>query len=89
MEATSDYLDLHINLDDMPDQSTEGFTAIEEAEPMQFAGKFIQRLQQLLSSGSKADLYKFYELGFHKAKEGLFAESRWPEPHEIERKRSA
>ena len=29
MEATSDYLDLHINLDDMPDQSTDGFIAIE------------------------------------------------------------
>jgi len=37
-----------------------------------------------LSSGSTTDLYKFYELGYHKAKEGLFAESKWPEPHEIE-----
>jgi len=85
MEAASDYLDLHINLDDMPDQSADGFIAIEEVEPMQFAGKFIQRLQQLLSAGSTADLYKFYEFGYHKAREGLFGGGKWPEPHEIER----
>lgn len=58
--APSEYLDLHINLEDMPEQVPQPSKASSEVDPMRFAVDFIKRLQQLLSSGSKTDLYQLY-----------------------------
>ena len=80
----SDYLDLHISLENIPDFSfLPGKIDTAEGD-MKFAGRFIQRLQELLSKGKQEELLQLYEVDFQLANETVFSSKGWPEPHEIE-----
>jgi hypothetical protein len=50
---------------------------------MRFAVAFIKKLQQLLSSGTRAEFYQLYEGDYQYALQNIFSEQPWPEPHEI------
>lgn len=56
----TEYLDLHINLEDIPDYGSLDAEFTSEQNYTQFVGRFIQKLQQSITSNNKQDLLRLY-----------------------------
>lgn len=52
MSTFSEYLDLHINLEDIPDYSSISPVLTTEDNATMFVGHFIKKLQQAVGNGS-------------------------------------
>lgn len=82
MSTIPEYLDLHINLEDVPDYDNVNPELTSSENYTQFVGQFIQKLQQAIISNNKQQLHNLYEgdyaWGINKY------QTPWIEAHEVE-----
>ena len=85
MSTFAEYLDLHINLEEVPDYNSIKAEFSTEENFNKFAARFIQKLQQSLSSNNKQDLLRLYEGDFAWGVK-KYPANLWVEGHIIEGK---
>lgn len=83
MSTFAEYLDLHINLEEIPDYNSIEAEFSQEENFNKFAARFIQKLQQSLTSNSRQDLLRLYEGDFEWGVKKYPAD-KWVEAHIIE-----